>query len=391
MQKYFNKEQVENLYPEAIMLPAMKIWSLPKNKKDNLKEYCDSGEYFAEIKKDGYFYQFNRTPNYNYLFSRNKGVNGLLSEKIDNVPHIKEALSRLPANTIILGEIYYPGGTSKNVTTIMGCLPQTAIKRQEEQGLIHYYIHDIIMYDGIDLMNTGALNRFKILSKIYEIYDLLDFNYIELATAVYENIYEAIEDALKNGEEGMVLKRKDALYIPDKRPAWSSIKAKMEDTVDAVCMGFCDATMEYTGKELVEEDGSKKPLYEVLWPYWAILQKTEFGEVVYKKTNKCEVIRGINFRTIPVTKPFYYDWKTSMRIGAYQENGELKEIGTISSGLTDELRIGFRDNPENFIGKVVEVQCMSKDTQEQTLRHGFLLQFRDDKNVGDCRLKDIFK
>lgn len=388
---YFNQEKVEKLYPEAIMIPAMKIWSLPKNKKDKLQECCESGEYFAELKKDGFFYQYNRTPNNNYLFSRNVSVNGFLSEKLSNVPHIKDAMSRLPGDTIVIGEVYYPGKISKDVTAIMGCLPEEAIRRQKVQGLIHYYIHDIIMYDGIDLKNTAALNRYKILEKVYQKYSLQDFSYIELATATYENIYEAIEEAFENGEEGMVLKRKNGLYAPDKRPAWATIKVKIEDTVDVVCMGFCDATMEYNGKELLNDDGTQKPLHEVNWPYWAVLEKTALGEVVHSLEGQCTAIKSVNFRTIPVTKPFYHGWKTAMRIGAYDTEGNLKEIGTISSGLTDELRADFAKNPSHYIGSTVEVQCMQKDIKEQTLRHGFFIRFRDDKNPESCTLKEVFK
>ena len=117
------------MYPEAKMIEPMKIWKLPDNKEHMLSEVCESGEYFAQEKIDGYWYQFEKTDNYSYLFSRNVSVTtGFLSEKGENVPHIMEALNSLPANTIIIGEIFYPGKTSKDVTTIMGCLSKTAIE-----------------------------------------------------------------------------------------------------------------------------------------------------------------------------------------------------------------------------------------------------------------------
>ena len=31
-----------------------------------------------------------------------------------------------------------------------------------------------------------------------------------------------------------------------------------------------------------------------------------------------------------------------------------------------------------------------KDNKEQTLRHGFFIKLRDDKDSKDCKLKDIF-
>ena len=89
------------MYPEAKMIEPMKIWKLPDNKEYMLSEICESGEYFAQEKIDGYWYQFERTDNHSYLFSRNISVTtGFLTEKGENVPHIIDALSILPPNTI---------------------------------------------------------------------------------------------------------------------------------------------------------------------------------------------------------------------------------------------------------------------------------------------------
>lgn len=380
MANYFDITKVGALYPGAAMIPAMKIWTLPKNKKNMLEEICNNGEYFAQLKKDGCFYSLNIAENATYLFSRSEGVDGLLTNKSANVPHVCSAFQELPKNTVIIGEIYVPGGTSKAVTHMIGGLPATAIKNQEKEGLVHYYIHDILIYNGINLMNTDALVRYKILEKLCEKHDLLKFDYIELATNVYENINEVITEALNSGEEGMVLKRKDGKYFPDKRPAWNSIKVKQVDYADVIITGFCDATKEYSGKEIDT------------WQYWIIEQQNELG---WHFLEKCPVgqksaIKGINYRTIAVTKPYYMGWKTAMKVSAYDTKGELVEIGTISSGLNDELRAGFAFEPDKYLGKVVAVQCMSLDRKEQTIRHGFLKEFRDDKNARDCTLETVF-
>ena len=177
----------------------------------------------------------------------------------------------------------------------------------------------------------------------------------------------------------MVLKKKDAVYSPDKRPAWSSVKIKKMDYADVVCMGTCDATKEYTGKEIET------------WPYWIIEENSELGWHFYQK---CTVgvpssIRSPNFRTVPVTKGYFYGWKTAIRIGAYNDKGELVEIGTVASGLTDELRENLK-NFDDYYLRVCSVQCMEKDKQEHTLRHPFFKGFRDDKNAKDCTFDTIF-
>lgn len=379
----YNQKLVHEYYPEAIMIEAMKIWSLPENKKENLPEYCNSGEYFGQLKKDGFWYEFNKTEHYSYLFSRNESrETGLLTEKIKNVPHIEKALSSIPKDTILIGEIYVPGGTSKDTTRIMGCLPATAIKRQNEEGLIHYYLHDIIAFNGISLLKMPCEKRYQILKKVVENYNLLENDFIELAEIYTENIFEEIGNALARGEEGMVLKKKDAVYSPGKKPAWSAIKCKKVDCVDVVCLGFEDATKEYNGTELET------------WQYWVIEQESELGKGdwrLYKKINGSPVhIKSPLFRTIPVTKAHYLNWKTAIQIGAYDNENNLKLIGTVSSGLTDEMKKNISERPNDYIGKVIKVQCMEKDSNANTLRHPFFRGFRIDKNAEECLLSEIF-
>ena len=366
----FNQELVLKHYPECCMMPeAMRVWSLPKGKENKLQEMCENGDYFAQIKKDGFWYQFVKGENTSYLFSRNTSVaTGLLTEKIANVPHIEKALSILPKDTILVGEIYVPGGTSKDTTRIMGCLPEEAIKRQESEGFVHYYIHDIIAFNGMNLMELGAEKRYGILKGLFDNFYLANNSFIELAEKYDDNIFELIGKALENGEEGMVLKKKDYPYVPGKKPAWSAIKCKKVDYADVVCMGFEDATKEYDGKEIET------------WEYW---ENKETGEKLIGQYYG-------NSSLIPVTKPYFKGWKTSIRIGAFDKNGVLKEIGTCSSGITDELREDFALNPDKYIGQTMMTQCMEKDKKAHTLRHPIFKGFRIDKDARECTLEEVF-
>ena len=88
---------------------------------------------------------------------------GEYTEKSDNFPHIKKwAEDNLPNGTILVGEIYIPGGKSNDVTKISGCLPANAYKRQFESSEyqpVHYYIFDIIRFKGEDLCEKDGLSR----------------------------------------------------------------------------------------------------------------------------------------------------------------------------------------------------------------------------------------
>lgn len=374
----FSKELLDKYAPEAECIQAMKIWKLPDGKENMFPSICNSGEYFAELKKDGYWYQYEKTEHYDYLFSRNVSkTTGILTEKLANVPHIKKAFAELPTGTILIGEIYYPGKTSKDVTKIMGCLSDEAIARQQTSGLIHFYLHDVIKYNGVDLQNEGAWVRYQILTKIWNKFNLQQYSYLELAKSVEDDIQEFTAAALDAGEEGVVLKKRDAVYAPDKRPAWSSVKIKKMDFLDCICIGFEDATKEYTGKELNT------------WEYWEEVM-FDNGPLFHGRYLNDQGMCMIKTPMIPVTKGYFYGWKTSIRLGAYDDNGKIVEIGTVSSGLTDELKADFAEHPEKYLNRVVAIQCMQKNKEDHTLRHAFFKGFRDDKNVKDCRLTDLF-
>lgn len=401
----FDKQKIAELYPEAedLMISPMLVWKLPPEKKDMLSDICSQGEYFLQEKIDGAFYQFVKTTNHEYLFGRTVSkVTGLLTEKITNVPHIREALSCLPAGTILIGEIYVPGGTAKDTVHIMGCLPQEAVKRQEKEGLIKYYIHDIIAYDGINLANCGAEERYTILAAVWKNMGLDNYDFLRLAKNIYENQEEEISRILKAGGEGVVLKRRDAPYVGGKRPAWYTIKCKQMDAIDLVCVGLCEPTRIYTGKELET------------WPYWEIGHPTFydcfeedhcFGGISWDKKVIGDFynlsqrnplpkygIKPNDNETyyLPITKPYFLGWKTAIEIGAYDDNGELVKLGTVSSGLTDEDKKEMTYLPERWIGKVVALDCMSIDNKEHTLRHPVFKCRRDDKDAKDCLISEVF-
>lgn len=380
-----------------LCIDPMKINKIPEGKEDLFPSICASGQYFAQLKKDGYWYQYERQEDRNYLWSRTTSkVTGTLAEKGDNVPHIMDALSHLPVGTVLIGEIYYPGKRSKDVTPIMGSLPEKAIERQEgEYGWLHYYIHDIIYYNGVNLMNYGAWVRYKILEKIWYKYLLYDYTidseqFLELAEMIEDNIQEACAAALAAGEEGMVLKKKTAPYAPGKRPVWDTIKIKKTDTCDAVIMGTEPATKMYDGKMDVQINGLGADAKS--WPYWIIEHREEepwgpewkLYEVL--KPGNIEVFRGVDYRTIPVTKAYYFGWPTAIRIGAYNDEGKLVSIGTVSSGLSDT----DKSNLASYVGKVCELAGMEKDLEAHTLRHFHFIRLRPDKNPQECLINEIF-
>lgn len=376
---------MSELYLGSHQIPAMRY----HNKLNDAKvdAAMTNGKWCMQEKKDGCFYQLEKIDNdHIYLFSRTKSKKtGELAEKGANVPHIVEwARKYLPDDTVLLGEIYIPGGHSNDVTSIMGCLPKNAIARQVASDWVHYYVFDCLYYNGNNLCD----NTFETRVGYYLEYELCDCflgeKYIEIATTYTlgenvnigigcESFQKKLNEIFATGGEGAVFKRLDSIYEPDKRPMTCFKMKEHVDSVDLICMELLDPVKEYTGKELET------------WPYW---YDTKLKEEMYAAEGAIQnMIESDRF--YPVTKHYFFGWKNGMRLGAYKD-GRLVEVGRVASGLTDELREDMATHPDNYIDKVVQISCMSLNKKDHTVRHPVFECMRPDKDINDCLLNEIF-
>lgn len=335
----------------------MLVGRAPKNYEDMFKNIPIIGT----IKKDGYFSQLVKDNNEVHLYSRAVSKKtGYYSDNIEKVPHIKDwAMNELPNGTCIIGEVYYPNGTSKNVTSILGALPEKAIERQkDEYGKIHFYMHDILAYNGEDYVMNDVTYSYRY-SHLCEYIDIDTPLIPELEVArCYDNAYLDLDkittDKLASGEEGMVFRVEDGLYAPGKRQPKVMFKIKQaQNDIDFVITDILPPEYFYTGKE------------SDTWGY-----KDKDGNLI--------------------TKAAYYCWAGALRLGAYDNAGNLVFISRVSSGLTDNLKADLAANPDKYIGMTVEVNCMSLDKENKTMRHCYLSRLRPDKPAQDCKLEEIF-
>lgn len=347
--------RTSDLYPGAEFYPPMLVHKKP----ENVSELLASKQYIAQPKKDGYWYALTKTKNGNiYLFSRSDSKKTHFpSEKIDNVPHIKEWAEELPNDTILIGEIYYPGGTSKNVTSIMGCLAPKAIERQNgSYGKIHYWIHDILRYAGQDYVQneTDFERRY---SNLCEHIDLAmpDITEIEVSySKTGFDIEDCIYSWMEQGEEGAVLKLKSGLYLPGKRRVKEMFKIKQDQgDMDFIVTGFVEPVKEYTGKEAD------------FWQY-----KDNNGQLV--------------------TKAYHFGWKMGVTLGLF-DGKEIVNCGKCTSGFTDEDRADMAAHPEKYLNKCVTVGAMSIDKNEHSLRHPRFEKWHFEKPIEDCTIESIFR
>lgn len=367
------------LYPGSYQVPPMRFANKPS--QTVLDQVFESNTWLAQEKKDGAWYQLEKTAEGNiYLFGRTiSKKTGEYTEKIANVPHIESWASYLPNGTTLIGEIYVPGGKSNDVTKIMGCTAANAYNRQfktdEYGGPIHYYIFDCIRWNGKDLCNEPYMYRYDYyLNNLVQ--NLLNEElYIEVAPTWDSNFEEHLQEIFAAGGEGCVFKRKDSIYKPDKRALPRECFKYKEhlDSIDLICMELLDPVMEYTGKELDT------------WPYW---YDAEYKEKIYAAHGTIKMMIESD-RYYPITKHCFFEWKNGMQLGAYK-NGKLVEVCRVASGLTDALREDMANNPNNYLGQVIEIECMSVNKKDGTVRHPVFKRVREDKGPDDCLWDEIF-
>lgn len=353
-------------------LECQRYWSFPKSyKKDSkaeTKNMIFSGDYIGARKMDGAFYKFIKDEDGNMgLFGRSKSVTGVYLNKINWVPQLQSFFDALPNGTCLLGEIYFPNKEgSSNVTTIMGCLEEKACSRQEHGDALHYYIFDVLAYNGKSLYQKNVEERISYLDNIAANFSS---DYVEYAE-YYDGkeLWEYLQVILAAGGEGVVITKKGTCYQPGKRPARQTLKIKKEisQTIDCFFTGrYTPPTRKYEGKEIET------------WKFWEnqISGKKMEGEY-YLDYYKGEPIE-------PITKPCYYGWAGSLEVGVLKD-GEVKPIGFLS-GLADEIKA----NVEKYANKPFELTCMEV-LPTGGLRHAKFLNWRLDLSLDDCTWDKIF-
>ena len=371
-------------------MEAMKYYAPPaswtdERKKDNAHSKIFSSDWFGAEKKDGYFAKLIKDEDGNIiLYSRSRGVNGKFADKHEWVPHLNPFFGDLPNGTCFLGELYLPSQPgSKNITTIMGCLKEKAIARQDKGEKLHFYVFDCLAWDGRSKMGDKAISRFEMVDKMGTI-PTFDSEYVSFAHYVSgKALWMLLQDILSRGDEGIVITHKDGKYEPGKRPSKTTLKIKKElkQTIDCFFTGVGSApTKEYTGKEL---------------PTWQLWEHQITGE---KIQGECYKDYCAGAPLIPVTKGYFNGWCGSMEIavlrtapgrrctvnGVRYDNTDVVSLGWLS-GLPDEMKA----NPEAYAFKPIEVTAMEYDAIAQTLRHGKMVGWRPDLTIADCTLDKI--
>lgn len=357
---------------------AMKYWAAPasysaEKKRTEVSNAVFGGRYLGALKVDGYYQRLVKDEDGNcFMIARSKNVKKEAVDKYEWVPQLHSFMESLPNGTVLLCECYLPGQEgSKNITTLLGCLKEKCIERQNKNGKLHFYIFDICAWGGKNWIDVPAAKRFEWINSHKRFED--EFEFVEMATYYKgKELWDKLGEYLSSGREGMVITRDDCPIYFKRTPAHMTIKVKKEinQTIDCFFTGRATApTMNYAGKEIET------------WKYWINQVSGERVEGEFFK----EYSEGTPL--IPVTKPYFYKWAGSLEIGVLKD-GVTVPIGFLS-GVTDEIKA----NPKDYAFKPIEVTCMEitqNASGEYGLRHAKMIGFREDLTIEECTWEKIF-
>lgn len=173
----------------------------------SVAEPFDSKDWLFELKYDGYRILSHVGKNIK-LWSRNS------ADYTDSFPEIKSQLERLPGRLVLDGEIVVMDKQGRADFILL----QKYLK--DGTGNPAYLVFDLLHIDGYDLRKLSLENRKKLLKLI--IPDLPNVLYSDHVSTKGRQLYSK---AKKLGLEGIIAKKKDAIYSPGKRvDAWQKIK-----------------------------------------------------------------------------------------------------------------------------------------------------------------------
>ena len=371
---------------DLFSMEPMRYWApassmSPEVKKMHLEQMIASGQYLWSRKYDGNWSRAIVTKERSALqtrgISKKTGTYGEIQNKVFFWDSILNAFSD---TTVILGEVYLPGGIDKDVGSILRCLDPKAQARQKEQKL-EWRIFDVLMLNGIDMMSESVEKRIQFIPEVVKRINNPLVSGIEYHE-MNENFFEDLNDIFADGGEGAVCYKRSSIYIPGKRgpSAWETVKVKQEISADIDCFitGIEPAVREYTGKDIQS------------WNFW---ENERTGEKLVGEYYE----DYYNNKTIhPISKGYYYGWPGAVYTSVYDNNGNIIPLCKVA-GLTEDFKTELRDNFEEWYmcpltigGMMVSTAQAESNGNGISIRHPYIKSIRkNDINPKDCTLSKI--
>ena len=365
---------------------VQKYWSpsstmKPEEKRMHLQQMINSENYLFSEKFDGNFSRAVITSSRAALQTRGiSKVTGTYSELQDKVFFWNNVLQAFQnGTTVILGEIYLPGGVDKDVGSISRCLVDKALARQKEHKL-EWRIFDVLVLDGNDMISQPIENRVKYIPEVVKRINSPLVKGVEYLP-MDETFFDKLNDIFSSGGEGAVCYKKGVPYTPDKRTkAWDTVKVKQEisNDVDAVITGLIPCEKMYNGKDI---------------GHWTLWENSRTGQLVSGEYFGAYQ-NGEPY--IPVSRNYFNGFCGAIQVSVYDKNNNLIPLCAVA-GLTDEFKINLRDDfdswylcPVTIGGMMVSTAGANDEGIGISIRHPYLKSIRrGDIEPSDCTLSKI--
>lgn len=191
----------------------------------NIKEKpFDDPDWVFENKYDGYRTVAVINPPDVQLFSRNE-----LSFN-SNFKPIADELQKVDHTAVLDGEIVVEDENGKANFQLLQNYIKTGL------GTLKYYVFDLLNLDGNQITELSLLDRKQLLKILFNKYE---FDNIFYSEHIAEKGIELFDLALKNKAEGIIAKKANSSYFPNKRSSdWLKVKTSNEE--EAIIIGITE-------------------------------------------------------------------------------------------------------------------------------------------------------
>jgi len=212
-----------------------------KKKHDKLNHVLNCGEYIVQRKIQGNRMDILFRVQGNELITRGGHFKGLW------LPPLTVPMEDLHG-TQLTGEIFHP---NYNDNQLAGLLNRNAKPIEDEilKGM-RLYVFDIVKWKGDDCYHARQIERIGMLMRMQKRLHAENFHIRVLPAMQFNTAMDALklfDSVVSEGGEGIMLKHKDAVYQPGKRPENTWYKLKKTFTIDVFIIGFNPGEGKYKG------------------------------------------------------------------------------------------------------------------------------------------------
>ncbi|XP_072034969.1 DNA ligase 4-like [Amphiura filiformis] len=187
-------------------------------------------------KGDSFKYFSRRSHDYSHAFGKDD-MEGSLT------PHIANCFKSDVKECILDGEMCGYSTTTKAFLSKGEAFDIKFIKEDEEDLQVCYCVFDILLYNDKKLASCPLKERLQYLKRSFTPNEGRLFMVDRQQCSTQEEVVKALNDAIENREEGIIVKDPDSTYRPDKRmgSGWLKIKpeymSNLMDELDLIVVG----------------------------------------------------------------------------------------------------------------------------------------------------------